>query len=129
MMKRMLQFSLECRLARSLSCLSGPPIAHTSLVVMASQLTARWPLACWCRFVPDKGFKGADPSRQREGPVQFEKDEDLFGLNKFMEQAKQVSVARLCSFKLAKHLCAAYFCLSNVVRKPLTLYTTRAKSC
>nr|CAB3266452.1 SNW domain-containing protein 1-like [Phallusia mammillata] len=41
------------------------------------------------RFVPDKGFKGADPSQSREGPVQFEKDEDLFGLNKFMEQAKQ----------------------------------------
>ena len=43
-----------------------------------------------CRFVPDRGFKGADSSRQREGPVQFEKDEDLFGLDKFMEQAKQV---------------------------------------
>uniref|UniRef100_H2ZMJ0 SKI-interacting protein SKIP SNW domain-containing protein n=1 Tax=Ciona savignyi TaxID=51511 RepID=H2ZMJ0_CIOSA len=40
-------------------------------------------------FVPDRGFKGADSSQQREGPVQFEKDEDLFGLNKFMEQAKQ----------------------------------------
>uniref|UniRef100_H2ZMI6 SKI-interacting protein SKIP SNW domain-containing protein n=1 Tax=Ciona savignyi TaxID=51511 RepID=H2ZMI6_CIOSA len=43
------------------------------------------------KFVPDRGFKGADSSQQREGPVQFEKDEDLFGLNKFMEQAKQVS--------------------------------------
>ncbi|CAK8680477.1 unnamed protein product [Clavelina lepadiformis] len=41
------------------------------------------------KFVPDRGFKGADSSRQREGPVQFEKDEDLFGLDKFMEQAKQ----------------------------------------
>jgi len=30
--------------------------------------------------------------RQREGPVQFEKDEDLFGLNKFMELAKQVRI-------------------------------------
>lgn len=54
------------------------------------------------RFVPDRGFKGADSSRQREGPVQFEKDEDLFGLNKFMEMAKQV-----------KHLNLYYY---NVIR-------------
>lgn len=46
------------------------------------------------RFVADKGFKGADSSRgQRDGPVQFEKNrfEDVFGIDRFMEQAKQAS--------------------------------------
>ncbi|KAM7332043.1 hypothetical protein ACRRTK_008751 [Alexandromys fortis] len=40
------------------------------------------------RFVPDKEFSGSD-RRQRnlEGPVQFE--EDPFGLDKFLEEAKQ----------------------------------------
>uniref|UniRef100_A0A4W3J8B5 SNW domain-containing protein 1 n=1 Tax=Callorhinchus milii TaxID=7868 RepID=A0A4W3J8B5_CALMI len=43
------------------------------------------------RFVPDKEFSGTDRSRQRrEGPVQFERDEeDPFGLDKFLEEAKQ----------------------------------------
>jgi len=48
--------------------------------------------ACWCRFVPDKEFSGADRSGgRREGPVQFEKDEeeDIFGLNKFLTAAKK----------------------------------------
>uniref|UniRef100_A0A3Q3VJS3 SNW domain-containing protein 1 n=1 Tax=Mola mola TaxID=94237 RepID=A0A3Q3VJS3_MOLML len=39
------------------------------------------------RFVPDKGFSGADHAQRRDGPVQFE--EDPFGLDKFLEQAKQ----------------------------------------
>ena len=46
----------------------------------------------WCRFVPDKEFSGADRSGgRREGPVQFEKDEeeDIFGLNKFLTAAKK----------------------------------------
>lgn len=44
------------------------------------------------KFVADRGFQGADKSREREGPVQFERDEeDPFGLNKFLEQAKQAS--------------------------------------
>ncbi|TNN37075.1 SNW domain-containing protein 1 [Liparis tanakae] len=39
------------------------------------------------RFVPDKEFSGADHAQRREGPVQFE--EDPFGLDKFLEEAKQ----------------------------------------
>lgn len=43
------------------------------------------------RFVPDKGFAGADASSRREGPVQFEKqeEEDPFGLGKFLDEAKR----------------------------------------
>ena len=47
---------------------------------------------CRCRFVPDKEFSGTDRSAgRREGPVQFEKDEeeDIFGLNKFLTAAKK----------------------------------------
>lgn len=39
------------------------------------------------RFVPDREFSGADHGPRREGPVQFE--EDPFGLDKFLEEAKQ----------------------------------------
>ncbi|XP_053553334.1 SNW domain-containing protein 1 [Bombina bombina] len=39
------------------------------------------------RFVPDKEFSGTDRRQRREGPVQFE--EDPFGLDKFLEEAKQ----------------------------------------
>ncbi|XP_034044727.1 SNW domain-containing protein 1-like isoform X2 [Thalassophryne amazonica] len=39
------------------------------------------------RFVPDKGFSGVEHGQRREGPVQFE--EDPFGLDKFLEEAKQ----------------------------------------
>ena len=41
--------------------------------------------------MPDKGFAGTDRSSRREGPVQFEKDEeeDPFGLNKFLTEAKK----------------------------------------
>ena len=44
-----------------------------------------------CRFQPDKGFSGADSGQTRDGPVQFEKDveEDPFGLNKFLTEAKR----------------------------------------
>ena len=45
-----------------------------------------------CRFQPDKGFSGADQAPTRDGPVQFEKDtaeEDPFGLNKFLTEAKK----------------------------------------
>lgn len=43
------------------------------------------------RFQPDKGFSGTDQAPSREGPVQFEKDveEDPFGLNKFLTEAKK----------------------------------------
>ncbi|XP_022625608.1 SNW domain-containing protein 1 [Seriola lalandi dorsalis] len=39
------------------------------------------------RFAPGKEFSGADHGQRREGPVQFE--EDPFGLDKFLEEAKQ----------------------------------------
>ncbi|XP_069772120.1 SNW domain-containing protein 1 isoform X1 [Narcine bancroftii] len=42
------------------------------------------------RFVPDRVFSGTDRKQRREGPVQFERDEeDPFGLDKFLEEAKQ----------------------------------------
>jgi len=43
------------------------------------------------RFVPDKEFSGTDRSQKREGPVQFEKDDDIFGLTflEFLEDAKR----------------------------------------
>lgn len=43
------------------------------------------------RFVPDKEFSGTDRSAQnaRTGPVQFEKEEDPFGLDQFLNMAKR----------------------------------------
>lgn len=43
------------------------------------------------RFVPDKEFSGTDRSAQaaRQGPVQFEKEEDPFGLDQFLNEAKK----------------------------------------
>lgn len=44
------------------------------------------------RFVPDKDFSGTDRTAQsgaRQGPVQFEKDEDIFGLDQFLTMAKK----------------------------------------
>lgn len=44
------------------------------------------------KFVPDKEFSGTDRSVVRTGPVQFEKDEeDPFGLDQFLKQAKRAS--------------------------------------
>ena len=44
------------------------------------------------RFVPDRGFAGAEGSAQRgSGPVQFEKDqEDSFGIDKLLADVKRV---------------------------------------
>lgn len=43
------------------------------------------------RFVPDKEFSGTDRTAQnsRSGPVQFEKEEDPFGLDQFLNMAKK----------------------------------------
>lgn len=43
------------------------------------------------RFVPDKEFSGTDRSATsaRSGPVQFEKEEDPFGLDQFLNMAKK----------------------------------------
>lgn len=44
------------------------------------------------RFVPDKEFSGTDRSGAgRSGPVQFEREEDPFGLDQFLSQAKRAS--------------------------------------
>ena len=41
------------------------------------------------RFVPDKEFSGADRGASgRSGPVQFEKEEDPFGLDAFLDTVK-----------------------------------------
>ena len=43
------------------------------------------------RFVPDRAFAGTDRSTKRDGPVQFEKEEeDPFGIDDFLTQAKRV---------------------------------------
>jgi SNW domain-containing protein 1 len=48
------------------------------------------------RFVPDKEFSGTDRSAgaSRSGPVQFEKEEDPFGLDQFLDTAKRASNKR-----------------------------------
>lgn len=45
------------------------------------------------KFVPEKSFAGADKGAKRSGPVEFEKhsNDDPFGLDKFLETAKQHS--------------------------------------
>ena len=48
------------------------------------------------RFVPDKEFSGANnregaAGASRSGPVQFEKEEDPFGLDQFLDTAKRAS--------------------------------------
>eukprot|EP00123_Amoebidium_parasiticum_P017455 comp23858_c0_seq1/m.41742 comp23858_c0_seq1/g.41742 ORF comp23858_c0_seq1/g.41742 comp23858_c0_seq1/m.41742 type:complete len:553 (-) comp23858_c0_seq1:252-1910(-) len=47
------------------------------------------------RFTVDKGFEGADRAGPRDGPVQFEqeKDEDIFGLDKFFTETKKGKAA------------------------------------
>ncbi len=48
------------------------------------------------RFVPDKEFSGTDRTAgsSRAGPVQFEKEEDPFGLDQFLDTAKRASNKR-----------------------------------
>jgi len=45
------------------------------------------------RFAPDKEFAGTDRSAKRDGPVQFERqeEEDPFGLDKFLTEVKKSS--------------------------------------
>lgn len=47
------------------------------------------------RFVPEKGFAGADKNLKRTGPLEFEKDQgnddDPFGLDRFLIEAKKAS--------------------------------------
>jgi len=37
----------------------------------------------------NRGFLGADQSEQRDGPVQFTREEDPFGVDQFLDQAKK----------------------------------------
>ena len=50
-------------------------------------------LAKSSRFVADKEFSGTDRNSKREGPVQFERqeEEDPFGLDKFLTEVKKAS--------------------------------------
>ena len=43
------------------------------------------------KFVPDREFRGTERTSRRDGPVQFEKEEeeDPFGLNNFLRAAKK----------------------------------------
>lgn len=43
------------------------------------------------KFRPDKDFQGVDRSKEarRDGPVQFEKEEDPFGIDQFLTEAKR----------------------------------------
>lgn len=41
--------------------------------------------------MPDKEFSGTNREATRSGPVQFEKEEDPFGLDQFLSQAKRAS--------------------------------------
>ncbi|EFP05332.1 hypothetical protein GCK72_018079 [Caenorhabditis remanei] len=41
------------------------------------------------RFVADKGFSGAEGSSRGAGPVQFEKDQDVFGLSSLFDNTKE----------------------------------------
>ena len=70
-----------------------------------------------CRFQPDKGFSGADQAPVRDGPVQFEKDteEDPFGLNKFLTEAKKAK-------RPVEDRCVCVY--NNVMRLCVLLYVT-----
>lgn len=39
--------------------------------------------------MPDKEFSGTDRNATRSGPVKFAKEEDPFGLDQFLNQAKR----------------------------------------
>lgn len=41
------------------------------------------------RFEQERGFKGADRTAAREGPVQFQREEDPFGLTDFLKDVRQ----------------------------------------
>ena len=41
------------------------------------------------RFEQERGFKGADRAAPREGPVQFQREEDPFGLSDFLKNVRQ----------------------------------------
>ena len=40
------------------------------------------------RFESDRGFKGSDRTAPREGPVQYEREEDPFGLSGFLKDVR-----------------------------------------
>lgn len=40
------------------------------------------------RFEQERGFKGADRTASRDGPVQFQREEDPFGLSGFLKDVR-----------------------------------------
>ena len=42
----------------------------------------------YLRFEQERGFKGADRTAQRDGPVQFQREEDPFGLSDFLKDVR-----------------------------------------
>lgn len=68
--------------------------SHVTFMLMLVILTFH---SFFSRFVPDKEFSGTDragPSGPRSGPVQFEKEEDPFGLDKFLTDVRKASSKR-----------------------------------
>ena len=70
--------------------------AHIRLLIIGKEnfllrLFLRRNYPCFVpRFQPDKEFAGTDRNQRRDGPVQFEKEEeDPFGLDKFLTEAKK----------------------------------------
>jgi SNW domain-containing protein 1 len=43
------------------------------------------------RFEQERGFKGADRAAPRDGPVQFQREEDPFGLSDFLKDVRHGS--------------------------------------
>ena len=62
-------------------------VSHHEFMIVDWSFTGL--LVCF-RFVPDREFAGTDRSSRREGPVQFEREEeeDPFGLDTFLKSAK-----------------------------------------
>ena len=64
-----------------------PPTFTAVLQIVLISCNRHFPVL---RFQPDKGFAGTDRGQRRDGPVQFEKEEeDPFGLDKFLTEAKK----------------------------------------
>ena len=89
------------------------------------------------RFQPDQGFAGTDRSQRRDGPVQFEKEEeDPFGLDKFLTEAKkgkrpldEPSRSRLvCSSPISGDLLTSFLFLTCKCLGKYSFYFWRQKT-
>jgi hypothetical protein len=52
------------------------------------QLTLTNACSWWNRFEQERGFKGADRTAARDGPVQFQREEDPFDLTNFFKDVR-----------------------------------------